>query len=120
MVQYQSSALPDYAPPPLHESFAALADQTRIAFIERLRRADASITDLADQAAITLTGARKHVKVLESAGLVTTRKEGRTRMCSLGPRRLEREADWIGTYQRTLEERLDRLGTLLETLKEEA
>ena len=75
MVQYQ---------PPVHETFAALADPTRIGFIERLGRADATISQLAAQADITLAGAKKHVQVLESVGLVSTRKEGRTRVCTLG------------------------------------
>jgi len=89
-------------------------------FLESLTRRDASITELARQAGISLTGTKKHVKVLESAGLVSTRKEGRTRVCRLGPRRLEREAAWIANYKRTIEERLDHLGELLDRLKEES
>lgn len=116
MVQYQTPG----TSAPLHETFAALADSTRIGFLERLTRRDASITELARQAGISLTGTKKHVQVLESVGLVSTRKEGRTRLCTLGPRRLEQEAAWIAGYQRTLEERLDHLGELLERLKEEA
>lgn len=103
----------------MHATFSALSDPTRLGFIERLRQADATISELAEQAAITLTGTKKHVKVLESVGLVSTRKEGRTRICTLGPRRLEQEAAWIAGYQRTIEERFDHLGKLLERLKEE-
>ncbi len=113
MVQYQ-------APAPIHETFAALADPTRIAFLERLEHADATITQLADRAGISLPGARKHVRVLEEVGLVSTRKQGRARVCTLGPRRLEREAAWIEGYRRTLEARLDHLGRLLDRLKEES
>lgn len=113
MVQYQVQA-------PLHETFAALADPTRIAFLERLERADATITQLADRAGISLPGARKHVRVLEGVGLVSTRKQGRARVCTLGPRRLEREAAWIEGYRRILEERFDHLGKLLDRLKEES
>lgn len=109
MVQYQLRP---------HETFAALADPTRMAFLERLSREDATITQLADRAGISLPGARKHVKVLENVGLVTTRKLGRARVCTIGPRRMEQEAAWIAGYQRSLEERLDRLGDLLERLKE--
>src|SRR5690606_34920283 len=87
MVQYANTAQP--GPPPMHETFAALADPTRLKFLERLRRSDASITQLAQQADISLTGTKKHVGVLESAGLVSTRKEGRTRICTLGRRGLE-------------------------------
>lgn len=109
MVQYQ---------PPVHETFSALADPTRLGILETLRRDDASISELAEQAQISLTGTRKHVQVLESVGLVSTRKVGRTRMCTLGTRRLEREAAWIADYQRTLEERFDHLEDLLARLKE--
>lgn len=117
MVQYQPTGHSGSA---LHETFAALADPTRIGFLELLTRRDASITELARQADISLTGTKKHVQVLESVGLVSTHKEGRTRLCTLGPRRLEREAAWIAGYQRTLEERLDHLGKLLDRLKKEA
>lgn len=113
MVQYQTQA-------PIHETFAALADPTRIAFLERLERADATITQLAERAGISLPGARKHVRVLEGVGLVRTRKQGRARVCTLGPRRLEREAAWLEGYRRTLEERFDHLGKLLDRLKEES
>lgn len=118
MVQYANTA--QSAPLQLHQTFAALADPTRLGFLERLRRSDASITQLAQQADISLTGTKKHVGVLESAGLVSTRKEGRTRICTLGRRGLEQEAAWISNYQRTLEERFDHLGKLLDRLKEEA
>ncbi|HZW99602.1 MAG TPA: metalloregulator ArsR/SmtB family transcription factor [Trueperaceae bacterium] len=117
MVQYPTE--PDLTRP-LHQTFAALSDPTRMGFLESLTRRDASITELARQAGISLTGTKKHVKVLESAGLVSTRKEGRTRVCRLGPRRLEREAAWIANYKRTIEERLDHLGELLDRLKEES
>lgn len=113
MVQYQTRT-------PIHETFAALADPTRIAFLERLERADATITQLAERAGISLPGARKHVRVLEGVGLVRTRKQGRARVCTLGPRRLEREAAWLEGYRRTLEERFDHLGKLLDRLKEES
>lgn len=110
MVQYQSN---------LDATFSALADATRRGILERLGREDASISDLADDFSMTLTGIRKHVGVLESAGLVTTAKVGRVRTCRLGPRRLEREAHWIETYRRMLEERLDSLDSYLERTKGE-
>jgi DNA-binding transcriptional ArsR family regulator len=68
-------------------SFAALSDATRRGVLERLGRADASITDLAEKFHMTLTGMKKHVVVLEQAGLVTTEKVGRVRTCKLGLRR---------------------------------
>src|SRR3989475_5663026 len=75
----------------LDTSFAALSDATRRGVLEQLGRDDASITDLAEKFHMTLTGMKKHVGVLEQAGLVTTKKIGRVRTCHLGPRRLEEE-----------------------------
>ena len=69
---------------------------------------------------MTLTGIKKHVGVLEGARLVSTRKEGRVRHCRVGPRRLQRAADWIEDYRRTLNERLDHLERFLERTKERA
>ncbi len=103
--------------PRLDETFAALSDATRRGVLERLGRADASITELAEQFELTLTGMKKHVQVLERSGLVATRKTGRVRTCSLGPRRLEQEAAWIEQYRQMLASRLDRLETFLEKTK---
>jgi DNA-binding transcriptional ArsR family regulator len=99
--------------PRLDATFAALADTTRRGVLERLGRGDASITELADAFGMTLTGTKKHVQVLEGAGLVTTEKRGRVRHCRLGPRRLEEETAWIARYQTLLEARYDRLGEFL-------
>ncbi|MFZ5894885.1 MAG: ArsR/SmtB family transcription factor [Myxococcota bacterium] len=101
----------------LDATFGALADATRRGVLERLGRGNASITELADAFEMTLTGMKKHVSVLEDAGLVTTAKLGRVRTCRLGPRRLEREAAWIANYRRMMEERLDSLGAFLERTK---
>ena len=98
----------------LDSTFGALADTTRRGVLERLGRGDASISDLAGTFRMTLTGMKKHVRVLEEAGLVTTEKVGRVRQCRLGPRRLEEELAWIAGYQATLEARYDRLGEFLE------
>lgn len=108
MVQYSTR---------LDSTFAALSDATRRGVLERLGRGDASITDLAAKFEMTLTGMKKHVQVLEHAGLVTTQKVGRVRNCTLGPRRLEDEAAWLVKYRRMLEARLDRLGEFLERTK---
>lgn len=102
----------------LDTAFSALADPTRRGILERLGRADAGITELAEAFDITLTGMKKHVGVLESAGLVTTEKIGRVRHCRLGPRRLDDETVWIANYRRTLEGRLNRLGDFLERTRE--
>ena len=98
----------------LDQSFAAVADATRRGILERLGREDASISTLADAFGMTLTGMKKHVQVLEDAGLVRTEKVGRVRTCRLGTRQLTQEAEWITTYQAMLEARLDSLGDFLE------
>lgn len=109
MVQY---------PPKLDAAFSALSDPTRRGILERLGRSDAAISELAERFDITLTGIKKHVGVLEAAGLVTTEKIGRVRHCRLGPRRLDDETAWIAAYRRMLEGRLNRLGEFLERTKE--
>jgi len=108
MVQYQRN---------LDATFAAVADSTRRGILERLGRREASITELAQTFEMTLTGMKKHVRLLEDAGLVRTAKIGRVRMCRLGPRRLADEAAWIGKYQKMLDARLDSLGEFLERTK---
>ena len=97
-------------------SFAALSDVTRRGVLEQLARADASITDLADKFQMTLTGMKKHVGVLEQAGLVTTEKIGRVRTCKLGSCRLEEEAAWIERYRQLLAARFDELDKVVEEL----
>src|SRR6187399_1681517 len=92
-------------------SFGALSDATRRGVLERLGRADASITDLAEKFHMTLTGMKKHVHVLEQAGLVTTEKVGRVRTCKLGPRRLEEASAWIEGYRVLWDARFDELDT---------
>ena len=98
-------------------TFAALADPTRRRVLERLGHGDATITQLAEPFGISLTGMKKHVRVLEDAELVTTEKVGRARQCRLGPRRLEDVQEWMEMYRRMLNERLDRFGDLLERTK---
>src|SRR3954466_6208681 len=101
MVQYSGTVL--------DSSFAALSDATRRGVLEQLGRADASITDLAATFHMTLTGMKKHVGVLEQAGLVATEKVGRVRTCKLGPRRLEEETAWIESYRKLWDARFDEL-----------
>lgn len=106
-----------YSPAQFNASFAALADATRRGVLERLARADASITDLADRFDMTLTGMKKHVGVLEQAGLVTTEKIGRVRTCRIGPRRLEEEMEWIASYRQMWDARFDALDRVVAALK---
>jgi DNA-binding transcriptional ArsR family regulator len=109
MVQYSGRRL--------DASFAALADPTRRGVLDHLGRADASITELADKFHMTLTGMKKHVGVLEQAGLVTTEKVGRVRTCKLGPRRLEDETAWIERYRQLWASRFDELDDVVDELK---
>jgi DNA-binding transcriptional ArsR family regulator len=100
----------------VNDSFAALSDPTRRGVLEQLGQADASISYLARKFQMTLTGMKKHVGVLEQAGLVSTRKIGRVRTCSLGSRRLEEEARWIERYRQLWETRFSVLDEIIESL----
>jgi DNA-binding transcriptional ArsR family regulator len=100
----------------LDASFAALSDATRRGVLEQLGRADASITELAGKFRMTLTGMKKHVGVLEQAGLVTTQKVGRVRTCKLGLRRLGEEAAWIERHRQLWDARFDELDKVVEEL----
>ena len=106
-----------YARADFDASFAALSDATRRGVLEQLGRSNASISDLADKFHMTLTGMKKHVGVLEKAGLVTTEKVGRVRTCKLGLRRLEEEAAWIEGYRQLWNSRFDELDKVVERLK---
>jgi DNA-binding transcriptional ArsR family regulator len=108
MVQHQAR---------LDDAFAALSDPTRRGILERLGRGDASISELAASFEMSLTGLKKHVQILEKAGLVVTEKVGRVRTCRLGPRRLDDESAWIDRYRQMLEDRYDRLEEFLERTK---
>ena len=110
MVQYVTTRI--------DASFAALSDATRRGVLERLGRSDASITELADKFHMTLTGMKKHVGVLEQAGLVSTEKVGRVRTCKLGPRRLAEETAWIEAYRQRWAARFDALDEIVEELKQ--
>ena len=102
----------------LDVSFAALSDATRRGVLEQLGRREASITDLAERFHMTLTGMKKHVSVLESAGLVVTEKVGRVRTCRLGVGGLEEEAAWIEGYRRRWNVRFDALDDIIAELKQ--
>src|SRR5687767_6479388 len=102
MVQYSDRA------------FAAISDSTRRGILDFLGKRDASITDLADRFDMTLTGMKKHVQILEEAGLVATDKVGRTRTCRLGNQRLDAVTAWILTHQQMVDARLNRLEAFLE------
>jgi DNA-binding transcriptional ArsR family regulator len=110
MVQYYSARV--------DASFAALSDATRRGVLEQLGRSDASITELANTFHMTLTGMKKHVSVLEEAGLIVTEKVGRVRTCKLGKRRLDEEAQWIEHYRQLWSARFDALDKIVEELQQ--
>jgi uncharacterized protein YndB with AHSA1/START domain/biotin operon repressor len=111
---------PTPAAPALDRTFSALADPTRRGILERLARSDASIGELAEGFGMTRTGVAKHVRLLEEAGLVGTRKAGRVRTVTVGPQRLDDVRRWVDAYRTSVEARLDRLEALLERLQREA
>jgi DNA-binding transcriptional ArsR family regulator len=104
-------------PSRLDASFTALSDATRRGVIEQLLRQDASITELAERFQMTLTGIKKHVSVLEQAGLVTTEKVGRVRTCRLGKGALDQEWEWLERYRRVWTARFDALDQVVAELK---
>jgi DNA-binding transcriptional ArsR family regulator len=116
--RYILNLMVQYSPTRFDTAFAALSDATRRGVLEQLGRGDASITALAEKFHMTLTGMKKHVGVLEHAGLVTTQKIGRVRTCKLGKRRLEEEAAWIEGYRRLWAARFDALDDVVEDLKQ--
>lgn len=109
-----------YVAPSLDRSFAALSDATRRGIIDQLGRADASITSLAAAFQMTLTGMKKHVQVLERAGLVITQKVGRVRTCTLGRSGLKAEAAWIEAHRKLFEARFDALDDIISEMKQES
>ena len=111
MVQFQTTGL--------DASFAALSDATRRGVLEQLGSSDASITELADRFHMTLTGMKKHVGILEEVGLVTTRKIGRVRTCTLGLSRLAEETGWIEAYRQLWASRFDGLDQIVNELKQQ-
>jgi DNA-binding transcriptional ArsR family regulator len=106
-----------YTRPRLDASFAALSDATRRGVLEQLGRSDASITTLAERFRMTLTGMKKHIRVLEEAGLVTTKKVGRVRTCTIGSRRLEEATAWLERYRQLWDSRFCELDNVVEELK---
>ena len=103
----------------LDSCFGALSDVTRRGILEQLGRSDASITDLAERFDMTLTGMKKHVSVLEQAGLVSTIKVGRVRTCKVGPQRLEEAMAWLEKYRQLWAARFDELDRVLEELQQQ-
>ena len=103
--------------PTLDRTFSALSDPTRRAMLERISLGPATVSELATLARISLPGTLKHVRILEEADLVTSKKEGRTRECRRGPAQLEDATAWIERYRSQWERRLDRLEAVIDKRK---
>jgi DNA-binding transcriptional ArsR family regulator len=98
----------------LDRTFQALADQSRRTMVERLTLGPASVSELAAPLAMSLAAVLQHVQVLESCGLVTTEKVGRTRTCRMERAAMTAAEQWITDRRRGWETRLDRLGHVLK------
>jgi DNA-binding transcriptional ArsR family regulator len=109
----------NHYPNSLGAVFAALADPTRRAILERLARGDTSVTELAAPFSVSLPAISKQLRVLERAGLITREKQGRTRRCRLVANPMREAADWMAGYQEYWEQRLDSLANYLDELQEE-
>jgi DNA-binding transcriptional ArsR family regulator len=103
----------DYAADPMSMVFRALGDPTRRAMLRRLAGGERTVGELAAPFDMSLAAASKHVKILERAGLVRRRVEGRTHHCRLDATRLARAQRWLAFYERFWDEKLDALDTLL-------
>ena len=101
----------------LDATFTALADPTRRAIVSRLARGDATVNELDEPFDLTLPGISKHLKVLETAGLITRSREAQWRPCRIEPRALKEVDDWLEHYRRFFEESLDRLDAYLKELQ---
>lgn len=100
-------------------AFAALADPVRLAVLDRLGEGGASISELAGPAGMTLTGMKKHIRILEEAGLVRTEKRGRTRWCELATEGFDEAAFWLDEFRRRRHQQLNRLEEAIEKKKEQ-
>jgi len=104
----------------LSATFAALSDPTRRAILARLARGEATVTEVAGPFAMSLPAVTKHLKVLESAGLITRGREAQFRPCRLEAGPLRDAAGWIEHYRRFWDEKLDRLESYLQQLQGKA
>lgn len=98
-------------------TFAALGDPTRLAILARLAKGEATVTELAEPFDMSMPAITKHLKVLESAGLISRSREAQYRPCRIEPEGLKQVADWVEEYRKVWEESLDRLGAYLTKLQ---
>lgn len=104
----------------LDRMFQALADPTRRAVLERLSKSPLPMTELARPFDMALPSFSQHLDVLESCGLVHSKKEGRVRTYALAPKKMKRAEDWLSGQRTKWEKRLDQLDDYLKTMKENA
>ncbi len=97
----------------------ALSDPTRRAILAQLRSGEATVNQLAEPFAMTLPAISKHIKVLETAGLITRSRNAQQRPCKLSSDGLREVDDWMKNYREMWEQRLDRLESYLKTIQEE-
>jgi DNA-binding transcriptional ArsR family regulator len=100
-------------------TFHALSDATRRAILARLAEGDATVNELAEPFAISLSAISKHLKVLERAGLITRGRNAQYRPCHLETESLQAAHSWIDDYRVIWEGRFDRLASFLDTLQRE-
>lgn len=98
----------------LDQTFSALSDPTRRAIISKLANGEVPIMEIAEPFDMSLPAVSKHIRVLEHAGLVVRRKEGRTHYCRLNAKPLQDAAKWLVFYQQFWDAKLDSLATFLE------
>ena len=103
---------------PLSQKLQALSDPTRRAILAKLRVGEATVNQLAQPFAMTLPAISKHIKVLETAGLITRSRNAQQRPCKLSTDGLKEVDDWINTYREMWEQRFDRLEKYLKTIKD--
>ena len=105
------------SPERLNATFAALADPTRRAILARLAAGELSVGELAEPFDMSLPAVSKHLKVLESAGLIARGREAQTRPCRLEAAPLKEAVEWLERYRRLWEDRLDGLGAYLREIQ---
>lgn len=101
----------------LDQMFHALADGNRRAMLERLSKGDATVSELAEPLGVSLPAVMQHLAVLEASGLVTSKKVGRVRSCTLATARLSQAEQWLNDRRQLWNQRLDRLGDFLSASK---
>jgi DNA-binding transcriptional ArsR family regulator len=101
----------------LSTTFSALSDPTRRAILARLAKGEATVNELAEPFEISLPAVSRHLKVLESAGLISRGREAQWRPCKLEPERLKAVDSWLSIYRRFWDESFDRMAAFIDEIK---